>query len=97
MSEQMTEQPRPSSRLERLFGGRPGGVIVRLVLVSLAVGFLMAMLGLDPQSLVHGIIDLVQDTLRDSTGMLKSMAGYVAAGAAIVVPVWLVLRLTARR
>ena len=96
MSEQTTERERPS-RLERLLGDRPGALVVRLVLISLVVGFLMSMLGLNPQSLITGAVDLVRDMLRDSTGVLRSFVGYVAAGAAIVVPVWLVLRLTSRR
>ena len=96
MSEQTTERERPS-RLERLLGDRPGALILRLVLISLVVGFLMSMLGLNPQSLITGAVDLVRDMLRDSTGVLRSFVGYVAAGAAIVVPVWLVLRLTSRR
>jgi len=96
MSEQTTEQTRPS-RLERLLGDRPGALVLRLVLISLVVGFLMSMLGLNPQSLITGAVDLVRDMLRDSTGVLRSFAGYVATGAAIVVPVWLVLRLTSRR
>ncbi|MEO8683390.1 MAG: DUF6460 domain-containing protein [Devosia sp.] len=96
MSEQTTEQTRPS-RLERLLGDRPGALVLRLVLISLVVGFLMAMFGLNPQSLINTAIDLVRDALRDSTGLLRSVAGYVVTGAAIVVPVWLVLRLTSRR
>lgn len=96
MSEQTTEQTRPS-RLERLLGDRPGAVIVRLVLMSLVVGFLMAFFGVNPQGLINGVIGLFRDALRDSTGMLRSIVGYVLAGAAIVVPVWLVLRLTSRR
>jgi uncharacterized protein DUF6460 len=96
MSEQTTEQTRPS-RLERLLGDRPGALVLRLVLISLVVGFLMSMLGLNPQSLITGAVELVRDMLRDSTGVLRSFVGYIAAGAAIVVPVWLVLRLTSRR
>jgi hypothetical protein len=61
------------------------------------VGFLMAVFGVRPQDLIGTAVDLVQATLRDSTGMLRIIAGYVATGAAIVVPVWLVLRLTSRR
>ena len=96
MSEQVTERERPS-RLERLLGDRPGALVLRLVLVSLVVGFGMSVLGLNPQGLLSGAIALVRDALRDSTGMVRAIAGYVATGAAIVVPVWLVLRLTSRR
>ena len=96
MSEQMTERERPS-KLERLLGDRPGALVIRLVLISLVVGFLMAVFGVNPQSLINGAINLFRDALRDSTGMLRTIVGYVLAGAAIVVPVWLVLRLTSRR
>ena len=70
---------------------------VNLVLISLVVGFLMSVFGVNPQSLVNGAIDLVHDALRDSTGLLRSFGFYVVTGAVIVVPVWLVLRLTSRR
>jgi uncharacterized membrane protein len=96
MSEQTTERERPG-KLERLLGDRPGALIVRLVLISLVVGFLMAMFGLNPQSLINTAIELVRDALRDSTGLLRSIAFYVVTGAVIVVPVWLVLRLASRR
>ncbi len=96
MSEQTTERERPT-KLERLLGDRPGALVVRLVLISLVVGFLMAVFGLNVQGLVHAAIALVEDTLRDSTGVLRSIVGYIITGAAIVVPVWLVLRLTSRR
>ena len=96
MSEQMTERERPT-KLERLLGDRPGALIVRLVLISLVVGFLMSVFGVNPQGLVNGAIDMVHDALRDSTGLLRSFGFYVVTGAVIVVPVWLVLRLTSRR
>jgi hypothetical protein len=96
MSEQMTERERPS-RLERLLGDRPGALVVRLALISLVVGFLMSVFGVNPQILVNGAVALVQDALRDSTGVLRSLGFYVVTGAVIVVPIWLVLRLTSRR
>ena len=97
MSEQVTREPVKRSALERLLGDRPGAVILRLVLVSLVVGFLMAMFGINVQDLVNGTVELFRDTLRDSTGMVRSLVGYVLTGAALVVPVWLVLRLTSGR
>ncbi|WP_375450015.1 DUF6460 domain-containing protein [uncultured Devosia sp.] len=96
MSEQITDRE-PNSKLERVLGGSPGGVIVRLLLVSLVVGFLMSIFGLNVEGVVRGTIRLVEDTLRDSTGMLRSLGGYIVTGAALVVPIWLVLRLTSRR
>lgn len=90
------ETDRPST-LERLLGDKPGGVIIRLVLLSLLVGFLMSVFGVDVQQLVRGTIELFRDTLRDGAGAFRSLGGYVLTGAALVVPIWLLIRLTRRR
>ncbi|HTM79317.1 MAG TPA: DUF6460 domain-containing protein [Devosia sp.] len=96
MSEQISERERPS-RLERLLGDRPGAIAVRLILVSILVGFLMSIFGLNAQGILNGAIELVRDALADSTGVLRSLWSYLLTGAALVVPIWLLLRLTARR
>lgn len=94
MSEQSTRSETRPSTLERLLGDRPGALVLRLVLISLAVGFLMSVFGVNVQDLVSNTIELFREALRDSTGVVRSMAGYIATGAALVVPIWLVLRLT---
>lgn len=93
MSEQYESQPRPRSGVERLLGERPGGLIIRLVVLSLIVGFVMAVLGFDARDVVQGAVRLVEDALRDGTGMLGNLVSYTLAGAALVVPIWIVLRL----
>lgn len=76
----------------RFFGGSPLAVLVRLGVVSLVVGALMSWLGIDA-------IDILDDLQRAfahlyGTGFaaLRGLGGTVLAGAAVVVPVWLVLR-----
>ena len=96
----MTDQPRTErspSGLERFLGGSPGGVVIRLLLLSLVVGFLMSVFGIDVREVLQGAFRLVRETLRDGAGVFRSLVGYVLAGAAIVVPVWLVIRLTKGR
>lgn len=95
----MTEDTRhdPRSAPERLFGGRPGSVIVKLVLLSLLVGFVMSVFGFNAADLVRGVADAMRDVLRDGGGVIRQLGGYIVAGAAIVVPVWLLLRLTRGR
>jgi hypothetical protein len=95
----MTEDSRPQSRsgLERLLGDRPGALAVKLVLISLLVGFVMSVFGFTAADLVRGAVHTLRDALRDGTGLLRQLGGYVLAGAAIVVPVWLLLRLTRGR
>lgn len=96
----MTDQPNSEPRrspLERFFGGHPINVIIRLLLVSLVVGFLMSVFGVDVQGVVQGAIELFRDTLRDGFGVFRNLGGYVLTGAALVVPIWLIIRLTRGR
>ena len=86
---------RPSP-LERLLGGSPVGVIVRLLLLSLIVGFAMSVFGIDPQDVIDGAINLVQDAMRDGFGVFRNLGAYVLTGAVLVVPIWLLIRLTRR-
>ena len=95
----MTEDSRPASRsfMERLLGDRPGALAIRLLLISLFVGFLMSVFGFDAADLVRGAVDTVREALRDGTGVFRQLLNYVLTGAAIVVPVWLILRLLRAR
>ena len=91
----MTEDSRPASRsgLERLLGDRPGALIIKLGLISLFVGFLMSVFGFNAGDLVRGAVDAAREVLRDGAGVFRQMGGYVVTGAAIVLPIWLILRL----
>ncbi|GLQ10951.1 hypothetical protein GCM10007913_28830 [Devosia yakushimensis] len=97
MSEQSESQPRERSGLERLLGERPGGLVIRLVVLSLIVGFIMAVLGIDARYVFQSAVRMVEDALRDGTGLLGNLVRYTLAGAALVVPIWIVLRLLKRR
>lgn len=95
----MTEDSRPANRsgLERLLGDRPGALIVKLLLISLFVGFLMSVFGFNAGDLVRGATEAIREVLRDGAGVFRQMGGYIVTGAAIVLPVWLVLRLLKSR
>lgn len=95
MSDDVKTEPR--STLERVFGGRPGAVIVKLLLISLFVGFLMSVFGLNAVDLVHGAVEMVREALRDGAGLFRQIGAYILTGAAVVMPIWLLLRLTRGR
>ena len=97
MNEDNFERSRGPSGLERLLGDRPGALIVRLVVLSLLVGFVMQAMGLSVPRLFDSLRFLLSDAFADSAQTLRGAGSYVATGAAIVVPVWLLLRLTSRR
>jgi uncharacterized oligopeptide transporter (OPT) family protein len=97
MSDQYpTETPRRSG-LERFLGGSPGGVIVRLLILSLIVGFLMSVFGVRPQDIIDGAIDLFHAAIRDGFGVFSDIGAYILTGAVLVVPIWLLIRLSKSR
>jgi hypothetical protein len=51
--------PQPST-LNRFFGGRPLVVLFRLALLSVLVGFILKVLGLDPFDIIRSIRELFQ-------------------------------------
>jgi len=96
----MTDQPQTETRrspAERFFGGHPVSVILRLALISLLVGFVMSVFGVNVQGLVRGAIDLFREALRDGFGIFRNIWGYIATGALLVVPIWLIIRFSKAR
>lgn len=79
--------------LNRFLGGSPGGVFLRLLFVSLIVGAFLMWLDIRPLDIFRGITDLVNRIWGLGFDAIRVVADYILAGAAIVVPVWLVLRL----
>jgi hypothetical protein len=79
--------------LARFLGGSPGGVFLRLVFVSLIVGAFLMWLDIRPEDIFRGIIDLVNRIWGLGFDAIRVVGDYILAGAALVIPVWLVLRL----
>jgi hypothetical protein len=86
-----------SSNLERFFGGSPGGVLVKLLFLSLVVGAGLALLGFTPLELLRSITLSIRALLGDGLEALRSVGGWILTGAVFVVPIWLLSRLLARR
>jgi hypothetical protein len=94
----MTEEryeDRRRSWMERVVGDRPAAVAVRLVLVSLFVGFLMSVFGIEPDAIFRWVQRTIEDVFADSGHYLRQAFGYVLTGAAIVLPIWILLRVMA--
>jgi hypothetical protein len=95
-------EPRPSdvaaarrepSDLERFLGGSPGVVAVRLLFLSLLVGFFLVWLDIRPVDILLGLQHMVERLWAAGFDAVREVAEYVLAGAVIVVPLWLALRL----
>jgi hypothetical protein len=82
-----------SSPLERFLGGSPSAVLVKLVFVSLIVGALMMWLDLHPIDLWRGLVQFINRISSLGFSAIREAGEYIVAGAMIVLPVWLVLRL----
>jgi hypothetical protein len=85
-----------NGNLERFLGGSPGAVIIRLLFISLLVGAGMAFLGLSPRGLFDALIRFVRSITDLGFDAIRDVGGWLIAGAIVVVPVWLLLRLTQR-
>jgi hypothetical protein len=97
-----TDQPTIETRapgthrgaLSRFFGGPPLAVIFRLILLSILIGVILEVLGLDPLNIIDSLRRLVLRIWDMGFDALRWLWRYLVLGAAIVVPVWLIIRLT---
>src|SRR6266581_6095958 len=94
-SERPTTSHRPtdSDLVSRFFGGPPLSVIFRLVLLSILIGVILEVLGLDPWNIIESLRTLVVRVWDMGFDAVHWLARYLALGAAIVLPIWLVVRL----
>jgi hypothetical protein len=79
--------------MERFFGGNPALVLLRLALLSLIVGVMLAALGFSPYEIIDSIARLVERIYDLGFEAVEKAIRYFLLGAVIVFPIWLVVRL----
>ncbi|MDI1344090.1 MAG: DUF6460 domain-containing protein [Pseudolabrys sp.] len=77
----------------RFFGGSPLAVLGRLLLVSILVGVILSVLGLDPFDIVHSLERLIRSLWDMGFDAIRWLWRYFLLGAVIVIPIWLIIRL----
>jgi hypothetical protein len=77
----------------RFFGGPPLAVIFRLVLLSILVGVILKVLGLDPFNILRSIEDLIRTVWNMGFDAVVWLWRYFLLGAVLVIPIWLIVRL----
>src|SRR6476469_2748570 len=87
------ETPATSSYVTRFFGGPPLSVIFRLLLLSILIGVILEVLGLDPWNVIDSLRRLVLRVWDMGFDAVRWLWRYLLLGAALVVPLWLVVRL----
>jgi hypothetical protein len=82
-----------ADNINRLLGGPPVAVIVKLVLLSILIGVVLSALGLDPLNIFSSIERLIRHIWNMGFDALKWLWQYFLLGAVLVIPIWLIMRL----
>ncbi len=78
--------------MERLFGGNPVAVVIRLVILSVVVGIVLSALDIRPENLFYHIQILIRRIYDLGFGVFEWLGQYLVLGAIVVVPIWLIVR-----
>lgn len=88
----MSELERRRPAVERVLGGSPLGVLVRLAITSLVVGVILRAAGVQVPDLVRWVEARIEDLSNLGLGTLEQVGQILVLGAVVVVPIWLILR-----
>src|SRR6202022_101049 len=86
--------PPSNDAVTRFFGGPPLSVIFRLVLLSILIGVILEVLGLDPWNILDSLRTLVLRIWYMGFDAVRWLWRYLLLGAALVVAIWLLIRLS---
>ena len=86
-----------SDGLNRFLGDTPLRVLIKLLILSLAAGFLMSVFGLYPDDILYAVRNFVLDLWYSGFAALGRIGDYLLLGAVIVVPLFMVIRLLSFR
>lgn len=85
------------SAFTRFLGDSPLKVILKLLVISFLVGFVMQSFGWNPLDVVYAVRDFFLDIWNMGWSALERVGSYVLLGAAVVVPAFFILRLLSYR
>ena len=83
-----------SPYVSRFFGGPPLAVIGKLALLSILIGVVLSTFGFDPWNIVESVRRLVHAIWEMGFDTVRWLWRYFLLGAVIVVPIWLLVRLS---
>lgn len=75
------------------FGGNLLGIVIRLTLLSIAVGIVLKALGIDLDNFFDRINELLRNVWDLGFGAVEWALEYLLLGAIVVVPIWFIGRL----
>jgi hypothetical protein len=97
MQNEAKELPARDNQFARFLGGSPLAVVLKLVLMSVLVGVVLAAIGLDPWNIVESLRRLADWIWNLGFDAINSLWRYFILGAVIVIPLWLLSRLFGAR
>src|SRR5215813_7847589 len=87
------ELPAAPDGLTRFLGGSRTTVTLRLILLSILVGVVLAAIGFDPYNILHSIQLLFRRLWDLGFDAVNWLWRYFLLGAVIVIPIWFLSRL----
>lgn len=72
------------------------GTIIKVLLACLVVGWLLSLFGVTPDNFWQSIARLAQNLATTALNLLEGVWGYLLAGAAIVLPIYIAMLLYRR-
>jgi hypothetical protein len=88
-----TRSQASDSYVTRFLGGPPLSVVFRLILLSILIGVILEVLGLDPWNIIDSIRTMARRVWDMGFDAVRWLWRYLLLGAAVVVPIWLIIRL----
>jgi hypothetical protein len=85
------------SALARFLGDSPFKVFVKLLIVSFLVGLVMNAFGWSPWDVYDSVRDFAVDVWNSGFAALGRAGDYILLGAAVVIPVFIILRILSFR
>ncbi len=82
-----------NEQINRFLGGSPLAVIGKLILVSVLIGVVLSVLGLDPWNIVSSVERLIRAIWNMGFDAIVWLWKYFLLGAVLVIPIWLIVRL----
>lgn len=78
--------------MKEFLGDKPIKAIIKLILLSLFVGFILKILHITPVGLFEWFIETIADVITVSFDNVEKVISYILTGAIVVIPLWIFKR-----
>ncbi|MDM9626309.1 DUF6460 domain-containing protein [Rhizobium sp. S152] len=86
-----------SEQVNKFLGDSIGRTLIKLLVVSLIVGFIMNIFGLAPLDFIYGVRNFILDIWHRGFSALGRIGDYLLLGASVVIPIFIIIRLFSQR